>query len=758
MAKISIVIPYYNRLQLLKYTLASISTTKYADYEIILVNDAGDLIDTNIKKDFPALANKIKVIDISKNEKGDRTNPSVPFNKGLSHATGDIIVLQNPESYHNGDILSHISKNLKTGDYYVYSAYNLHSEKANEQFINNNKKNITDLSNIVKNKGTLEWYQHPKHRNCKFHFCSASHRQNFEIIGGFDEKYADGVCFDDDDMVLKMESVAKLNVCSIAPEGNPFIVNLYHPPSVSTNITDAPNTNAIKKKWLANEKIFNLKKTSINPEFEYPRIVYFFWYGKLTFLNYLSIISFHRHHPAWVINVYRSTSADSNHKWNTGEQKKFNRNIDDYFGALKHLSYVNIFDANRMAIELGIQNIYMVHQSDIIRMHLLNKFGGMYSDFDIIYTENIEKYFTGKSKTIIFNRNAGGTKTVYYPNALFLSKRDCEFCKFIVDRQLEETKNNKLDGYSTVGPVMLGKIFKNPKYDSIKQCIEIMDGKCYLPIEWNEVDKLYDKPSFSTTVPYFGIHWFNGAARSREYIESFDVGDNKYKCTMDKIVAVYKNELIDAGINLGKKNAVQMYYESIFNNTSSDKSLETVSGTGSTKEHTSVLAKELEKLIKDFNITSILDAGCGDLNWIKDINMNDSKYIGIDIVEDIILENKQKMLGKPKTDFYCMDMISDPTPCVDLIICRDTLVQFPNSIIMQTLTNFKKSGSKYILLTHFSNDRKNTNVEIGQWRTLTFTKTPFNFPQPVHVINEKCTECNGLYADKCMALWKLSDI
>jgi len=756
--RISIVMPYHNRLSLLKQTICSISSTKHTDYEIIIVDDASDINTMNLQKEFSNMYHKIKIINITKEEKKDRTNPSIPFNKGLACATGDIIIIQNPESYHNGDVLDHISKNIGPDDYYIYSAYNLHSNKANELFIENNDKSIGTLSKLPKIKGTLEWFQHPIHRNCKYHFCAASYRHNFEIIGGFDEAYAKGVCFDDDDLVLKMEHVAKTNIMSISPETNPFIVNMYHPPSISTNILEAHNDNAIKKKWLLNKELFDLKKKSINPQFNYPRIVYFFWYGKLTFLNYLSILSFHKYHPTWIINIYRSTFADTKHKWNTGEQKIFNKNVDDYFEALRYLNYVNIMDANKMAIELGIQNIYMVHQSDILRMHLLNKFGGMYSDFDIIYTENIEKYFLNKSKTIIFTRSAGNTKTVYYPNALFLAKRGCVFSKFIVGKQLEEIKNNKLNGYSTVGPIIFGKLLKDSKNDHIKQHIEIMDGKCYLPVEWNEVDKLYDKPEFTVEQPYFGIHWFNGAVRSREYIENFDVDNNKMKCTMDKIVNVYIGDLKEARSLSNKKDYIKLYYESIYNSTCCDKSLETISGTGSTKEQTNVLANELGHMIKELGIKSILDAGCGDLNWIKDVNMNGSKYIGVDIVDRIILDSRQKFMNKEKMDFYCMDIIADPSPCVDLIICRDTLVQLPYTEIMLILSNFKKSGSKYILMTHFSGNRKNNDVSIGQWRTLTFTANPFNFSEPIKMINEKCTECNGLYSDKCMGLWKLSDI
>jgi len=49
-------------------------------------------------------------------------------------------------------------------------------------------------------------------------------------------------------------------------------------------------------------------------------------------------------------------------------------------------------------------------------------------------------------------------------------------------------------------------------------------------------------------------------------------------------------------------------------------------------------------------------------------------------------------------------------------------------------------------------------VKQGGWRTLNFRFAPFNFPAPLHLLNERCTENNGKYADKSLVLWKILDI
>lgn len=761
--KISIVIPYYNRLNLLRYTLDSIFQSKYSNYEIIIVDDASDdyIELKKIEKQF----NNIKIININKEDKGERTNPSVPLNRGIKAATGEILVIQNPESYHVGDVLTYTNRNLNRDDYFVFPTYNLHTENANSIFINIDSKTLEEIKKIPKNNDWLEWFQHPEYRNCKYHFCVSTYKNNVDIIGGFDEEYANGVCFDDDDFVFKIESVGKFNLKSLYPTESPFIVNLYHPPSSSNGILSQPDTNVIKQKWLRNEKYYKNKISSINNLFMYPRIVHFFWFGSLPFLNYLSIISFHKHHPAWIINVYKSNNANTDNIWGTGEQQNLKNNKKDYFVHLQNLKYVNIISADEMTKELGIQGIYMVHQSDIMRMYILNKYGGVYSDFDIIYTENIENYFINKTKTLVFDR-MGNKGERYCPNAFFISLRNNDFCKFVVERQLNYVKNQKVKGYNNVGPEIVKTTTFDPKYSFARSNIEILDSGCYLPLEWNELEKLYIDKDFNVNFKYFSIHWFNGASLSKEYIDNFNIINFKINCKMDKLISDYIMEL--------KKCEDDKYYfhmykkyiknitESIFNkmyiNNIWSKSLkETKSGSGSSITNTQEIRKELPLLFENLNIKSILDAGCGDFNWFKEINLKNINYMGVDIVNDIIIENKNLYETK-NIKFYQKDIITEDLPCVDLIICRDCLVLFSDSNIKQTLRNFKKSGSKYLLITNFLYKRQNVNIETGSWRPINFTEEPYVFSLPLKNINEKCTEANNQFNDKSLSLWNLSEI
>jgi hypothetical protein len=136
------------------------------------------------------------------------------------------------------------------------------------------------------------------------------------------------------------------------------------------------------------------------------------------------------------------------------------------------------------------------------------------------------------------------------------------------------------------------------------------------------------------------------------------------------------------------------------------------------------------------------------------VDLSGIKYIGADIVDDII-----KLCGEQYPfEFKVMDIINTPLPKVDMILSRDCLVHLPYSEIIKALTNIKKSGSKYLLTTSFPNHDNSDIAIIGHWRALNLQKEPFSLCEPLAVINENCTENDGIYNDKSMCLFEIKNI
>lgn len=188
------------------------------------------------------------------------------------------------------------------------------------------------------------------------------------------------------------------------------------------------------------------------------------------------------------------------------------------------------------------------------------------------------------------------------------------------------------------------------------------------------------------------------------------------------------------------------------------KSSESISGTGSELEQTKSLRKDLEKILNNMKITSILDIPCGDFKWMQKVDLSKIDYIGADIVEELIKNNKEQYKEKNNFKFIVLDLIKEPLPKSDIIIIRDCLVHFSYADIFTAINNIKSSGCKYLFTTTFTNHHLNSDITTGDWRVINLQEKPFNLPSPILLINENCTEGNGEYKDKSMALWKLSEI
>lgn len=182
-----------------------------------------------------------------------------------------------------------------------------------------------------------------------------------------------------------------------------------------------------------------------------------------------------------------------------------------------------------------------------------------------------------------------------------------------------------------------------------------------------------------------------------------------------------------------------------------------VSGKGSNLEQTEAIREQLPLLIKRYGIKSMLDIPCGDYFWMKKTPLELDQYIGADIVGSLIEGNNEQYAETGKV-FAKLDAMSDQLSEVDLIFCRDGLVHFSEADVVKTLRNFKRSQSTYLLTTTFSARRRNIPIETGGWRPLNLEIPPFNLPLPLTRIDEQCTEEDGKWSDKNLALWRLSDI
>jgi len=149
------------------------------------------------------------------------------------------------------------------------------------------------------------------------------------------------------------------------------------------------------------------------------------------------------------------------------------------------------------------------------------------------------------------------------------------------------------------------------------------------------------------------------------------------------------------------------------------------SGNGSTLPNSAYYMVFLKQFIKANNIKSVVDAGCGDWTFSKEMDWSGVNYLGVDTVKSVIEKNIQKY-ETDKIHFQHLDMLIYELPAADLLICKDVLMHLSNRDIISFLKSTKKF--KHCLFTNNAGyENENRDINRGEFRPLDLTGAPFYF-------------------------------
>jgi len=234
--KVSVVMTYHNRRRLLISTLKTIATSSMrSQLEVIVVDDG-----SNEEQRIEAL-NGISglVMKIIRIEPENKTwhNSCVPFNMGFEAATGDIIIYQNAECLHMGDVVKYAAENINEGKYISFACYSADIMALHEI----NKVNMRKPDYISKINAIIQptvnahpandclngWYCHSMYNPCAFHFCAAISQSDLKALGGFDNRYAGGLAYEDMEIIRRIRGRGM----SVKIIDEPFVVHQAHEPT-----------------------------------------------------------------------------------------------------------------------------------------------------------------------------------------------------------------------------------------------------------------------------------------------------------------------------------------------------------------------------------------------------------------------------------------------------------------------------------------------------------------------------------------------
>lgn len=243
-----------------------------------------------------------------------------------------------------------------------------------------------------------------------------------------------------------------------------------------------------------------------------PKIAHFYWgMTPLPLLNALTVATFRHFNPEWTIKIWRPTCpGDTACPWPSTEQKTPYEGLD-FLPALRSLSRIEEHSIPRaFDIPPGLHDVFT---SDILRWRLLEEHGGVWSDFDIIYLAPITALDLPDCDIVYFHD--GHVHIIGF----YMARPGLGF--FEAAFRMAHNVVSTQTGYQCIGSDLIGRIF--PGSGGVK-LMQLPMAVIY-PFQWFSADlrKLFHGEGALPAPPTsIGVHWYNGGALSRAYINQLN--------------------------------------------------------------------------------------------------------------------------------------------------------------------------------------------------------------------------------------------
>lgn len=229
-----------------------------------------------------------------------------------------------------------------------------------------------------------------------------------------------------------------------------------------------------------------------------PKILHLFWGGeRLSYLQYLTVVSFKKHNPDWRVWLWRTDSPSAQAHWPTGEQELYEGK--DFLRATEKNCKVKTIN------DLAIRPVHTVQQSDIARGRILFEHGGVWSDFDILFIRSIKS----------------------------LGDADIYLCNPYIGFLIAKPKQEFFDRWSWIGADLVAR---NMSYDyqstgryAVDRALSDTEARfeefpvdMIYPYGPDDIEELFFGDSDKTTPQTIGIHWYNGHPLAKKYQNNFE--------------------------------------------------------------------------------------------------------------------------------------------------------------------------------------------------------------------------------------------
>jgi SAM-dependent methyltransferase len=155
------------------------------------------------------------------------------------------------------------------------------------------------------------------------------------------------------------------------------------------------------------------------------------------------------------------------------------------------------------------------------------------------------------------------------------------------------------------------------------------------------------------------------------------------------------------------------------------------SGHGSLPRVTKSYRLFIENFIREKQISSVVDFGCGDWQFSRFTDWSAAEYLGLDINAGVIDRNQSAHAKKGIRFALAPDRFSS-VPSGELLLVKDVLQHFSTSQVEEFMSDVV-SRFPFALITNCVKPAAELNreIETGGWRPLDLRAPPYSFDVPV---------------------------
>jgi hypothetical protein len=228
--------------------------------------------------------------------------------------------------------------------------------------------------------------------------------------------------------------------------------------------------------------------------------LFLYWGGrKLSYLRYLTLITFKRCNPSYRIVLIQPYQVSKSESWASGEHGGL-YDGPDYLEAAQDAAD-ELITFNMREIGFGNHSTSEVHKSDILRNYFLFTRGGLWSDFDIVFFKPVPKDLENID---FLCKTAKG----FFSIGFIGGKRDSPFFKSFFEAQKNVTKKD--DSYQKYGTFLLNNKLYPQGVTRISMDLVYCINSTY-------VSRLFDGTVEPFTNITIGAHWYGGNPLTREW-------------------------------------------------------------------------------------------------------------------------------------------------------------------------------------------------------------------------------------------------